>query len=383
MSDPLLYPTFSDGEMARRGDAVRARMAERDLAGLVLYGAGRSADVRYLSDWPGTRESYLVFPRAGDPILLVQLYNHVPNARRTASVADVRWGGVDSASSVVAALQERDAASGRVGLVGPVPWRHHAALARALPDVEWVDAGAILRDARLVKSAEELRRIRIAARFTDMAMEALEREVRPGLREDQLAAIVEGAYAHEGGGHGIHFMATTAMRAPEIGVPSQIPSRRVIERGDVLITEISAEHAGYTGQIHRAYAIGGPPTDAYRRIHDAAVECYARVAAVLRDGATAEQVVDAAAVVHERGYTLYDDLFHGANQLPPILRTRATAHGPIPAFTFRADMVVVVQPNVVTADARMGVQVGETLRITPTGTERLHSYPMRFVVCGT
>ncbi len=92
--------------------------------------------------------------------------------------------------------------------------------------------------------------------------------------------------------------------------------------------------------------------------------------------------MDAAAVVHERGYTLYDDLFHGTNQLPPILRTRVTAHGPIPDFSFRTDMVVVVQPNVVTADARMGLQVGETLRITPTGTERLHSYPMRFVICG-
>ena len=43
-------------------------------------------------------------------------------------------------------------------------------------------------------------------------------------------------------------------------------------------------------------------------------------------------------------------------------------------------MVVVVQPNVVTYDERMGLQVGETLRITRTGVERLHDYPMRFVL---
>lgn len=356
-------------------------MAGQELECLVLYSAGRGADVEYLSGWPGTRESYLVFPLAAEPALLVQLSNHLPNARRIAALDDVRWGGVDSAASVAGVLRERGIGRGRVGLVGPVPWQHHARLARALPEVEWTDASAILRDLRLVKSTEELERVRLAARFTDMAMEALEHEVRPGLREDQLAAIVEGAYAREGGTHGIHFMATTPMRAPEIGVPSQIPSTRTIERGDVLITEISAAHWGYSGQIHRAYAVGEPPTDSYRRLHDVAVECYERVLGVLRDGATAEEVVDAAACVHDRGYTLYDDLFHGTNQLPPILRTRATAHGPVPAFTFRADMVVVVQPNVVTADARAGLQVGETLRITPTGTERLHSYPMRFAIC--
>lgn len=382
MKGPSLYPTFTAAEIERRRMAARERMAREDLACLVVYGAGRDLDVQYLADWPGTRESYLIFPLAGDPTLLVQLSNHLPNARRTAQVADVRWGGLDSAATVAAALRERGIGRGRVGLVGAVPWQHHARLARSLPEVEWTDASALVRELRLVKSPAELERVRRGARSTDLAMGALEREVRPGLREHQLAAIVERACASEGDGHGIHFMATTPMRDPRIGVPSQILSRRVIERGDVLITEISAEHWGYSGQIHRSYAVGEPPTDAYRRMHDAGVECYERIVAVLRDGATAADVVEAAAVVHERGYTLYDDLVHGISQLPPILRTRRTAHGPVPDFTFRADMVVVVQPNVVSDDARMGLQVGETLRITATGTERLHSYPMRFVVCG-
>lgn len=376
------YPTFSHAEFARRHAAVRARMDDADLACLVLYGSGRAADVHYLSGWPGTRESYLVFPRAGEPALLVQLFNHLPNAARMATVRDVRWGGTDSAETVAAVLRERDVGRGRVGLVGGVPWRDHARLVALLPGVAFVDATPLLRESRTVKSAEELERIRVAARLTDRAMRALEAEVRPGMREDELAAIVEGAYAREGGTHGIHFMSTTPMARPAIGVPAQVQSRRVIERGDVLITEISAEWWGYSGQIHRAYAIAAEPTDAYRRLHDVAVETYERVRAVLRDGATAADVLAAAAVVHERGCTIYDDLLHGANQLPPILHTSRTGHRPVPDFTFREDMVVVVQPNVVTDDARMGLQVGETLRVTRTGTERLHDYPMRFVRCG-
>jgi hypothetical protein len=45
-------------------------------------------------------------------------------------------------------------------------------------------------------------------------------------------------------------------------------------------------------------------------------------------------------------------------------------------------MTVVIQPNVITEDERMGVQVGQLVRITRNGVESLHSYPMRFVTTG-
>ena len=373
------YPRFSSAELARRHAALREAMDARGIDELVVYGRGPTAEILYLCEWPGTRESYLLFPLRGDPTLLVQLHNHLPNARRTAAIAEVRWAGPSSAATVADALPER----GRVGLVGAIPHQHHRAIVERCPALELVDASDLVTGLRLVKSAEEIERARIAAGLTDRAMEALEREVRPGLREDELGAIVEAAYRREGGEVGIHFMATTPMAAPEIGVPSQIPSRRVIEAGDVLITEISAAYWGYSGQVHRAYAIAAEPTPAYREIHDVAVEAYARIVAVLRDGATATQVLDAADVIHERGYTVYDDLFHGMSQLPPILQTRQTQRGPFREFTFRAGMCVVVQPNVIRDDsARMGLQVGSTLVITRDGAEDLHRYPMRFVVCG-
>jgi Xaa-Pro aminopeptidase len=174
------------------------------------------------------------------------------------------------------------------------------------------------------------------------------------------------------------------MRAPEIGVPSQIPSGRVIEQGDMLITEIGAEWWGYAGQIHRAYAIGADPTEQYIKLHDVATEAYRRILDVLHDGATVAQVLDAANVIHERGFTIYDDLLHGTSQLPPIIQTRATKRADqTEDFVFRENMVVVVQPNVVTdASGRVGLQVGETVRITKMGVERLHDYPMRLIRIG-
>ena len=44
-------------------------------------------------------------------------------------------------------------------------------------------------------------------------------------------------------------------------------------------------------------------------------------------------------------------------------------------------MTLVIQPNVITEDERMGVQVGELVRVTRDGVESLHRYPLSFVLC--
>ncbi|MGH2513157.1 MAG: hypothetical protein ACRDGQ_10760, partial [Candidatus Limnocylindrales bacterium] len=57
----------------------------------------------------------------------------------------------------------------------------------------------------------------------------------------------------------------------------------------------------------------------------------------------------------------------------------ATQHGPVPEVSLVPGMMLVVQPNVVTADLRHGVQTGELMLVTPEGHERLHAAPRGFL----
>src|SRR5260221_214515 len=247
-----------------------------------------------------------------------------------------------------------------------------------------VGATAALQVLRLVKSAEELAFLRRGAAVSDRAVEELEREARPGLTEYTLAAIVEGAYLGLGGQTHIHYMGTTPMRHPSLCAPAQQPSSRVLARGDVLITEISAHYHGYPGQILRPFTIGEPPTPAYQRLYDVAVETFWRVAAVGRAGATVEAGLDAAEGIHAAGHTICGDLAHGfaGGHRPPGVRPRQTGGPSSPGFTLAEDMTLVIQPHVVTRDEQMGLQVGELVRVTREGVESLHRYPMRFIRCG-
>ena len=385
--DPL-YMAFSAAEYERRYREVRERMERKGVQTLLFYGRGSSPEIHYLTNWLTTTEAHLIFPHQGAATLFIQLSNHLPNAKRMAIIEDVRFGGssatgsVDSVPSVIENLKERGIERGKVGIVGGLPYQQYFRLREAFPQVEWIDFSGEMRDQRQIRSAEEIARMKIAAAMSDRSVAALAEHARPGIREHELAKIVEDAYLGEGGGNGIHFMITTAMRDPHGGVPQQYMSNRVAQKGDVLVVELSTNYWGYTGQILRTFTIGEGPTPEYQKIHDAAVEAFERVAAVIKEGTDVEAVLDAAEIVHARGYTIYDDFLHGANQLPPILRTRKTSRGAPPLFRFRKDMCLVIQPNVVTEDARRGVQFGEMFRVTESGLEPLHNYPRKLIVCG-
>ncbi|HYA30370.1 MAG TPA: aminopeptidase P family N-terminal domain-containing protein, partial [Acidobacteriota bacterium] len=76
------YPTFSDAELARRHQAFYRLMEQEGVDAALIYGSGRYAsDIYWLSDWPSSREAYLLIQAGTEPVILMQLFNHYPMAR--------------------------------------------------------------------------------------------------------------------------------------------------------------------------------------------------------------------------------------------------------------------------------------------------------------
>jgi Xaa-Pro aminopeptidase len=171
------------------------------------------------------------------------------------------------------------------------------------------------------------------------------------------------------------------MREPDFPVPSQFHSNRKLQKGDALITEISGAYSGYSGQIHRTFSIGEGPTPEWQKMHDAALEGFEVLAKVIKEGATTTQAEEAAEVIHERGFSTYDDLVHGVNQYPPIFQTKTRKRHESREMVFRENMVIVIQPNLMTQDEKMGLQFGETLVVKKNGCESLNAYPRQWVTC--
>jgi Xaa-Pro dipeptidase len=370
----LPYPRFSEPEMERRRAALDAAMAARAVEHAVLYGANRSGSaIGWLTRWPVTREALVVYTPGERLVLLVNFYNHVPNAQRLATEADVRWAGERPIESAITELRRRGVSGARIGTIGPLDHRAHAGLS-ALG--EPVDMNADYTRLRLVKSDEEIAWLRVAAEMTDDAVRALQAHTTPGVSELELSNTVERAYVARGGTTHIHYFGATPMSQPSIAVPAQYPTTRRLAPGDALVCEISAAYWEYTGQLLRTFAVAAEPTPLYRELHEVADAAFDAVSSRLRAGASAADLVEASGVIEDAGFTIRDDLVHGfvGGYLPPVLGTRSRALTPVPEFSFASGMTVVVQPNVVTPDETAGVQTGELLLVTETGVERLHSY---------
>jgi Xaa-Pro dipeptidase len=365
-AETLPYPRFSDPEMARRRDALATELDAAGAAHAVVYGANRAGPaVGWLTRWPVTREALCLFTPGEQDLLLVNFYNHIPNAERVATEAEVRWAGPTPMAAAIEELERRGARGARIAVIGPLGYRPYAVLAEFATPVPLDDAYTRLR---LRKSPEELDWLRIGCTFTDDAVRAVHEGAGPGTDERELGDLAERAYVGRGGTTHIHYFG-----AP---VPSQWPAARALRQGDVLSCEVSAAYWDYAGQLLRTFAIGDEPPPLYRELHDVADAAFDALMAEVRPGATAAELVEASAVIGEAGFTTRDDLVHGfvGGYLPPVLGDKTRTLEEVPDFTLEERMTIVIQPNVVTPDESAGVQTGELIAVTADGAERLHDY---------
>jgi Xaa-Pro aminopeptidase len=373
-ADP--YPRFSEGEMERRRAVLARAMAARGAGHAILYGANRSGSaIPWLTQWPVTREAICVFTPGQRDLLLVDFYNHVPNATRIATGADVRWAGPSPIESGISELRRRGATGAGVAVIGPLPHAAHLALGEIAGKV--VEMSADYARLRHVKSEEEITWLRVGCELTDRAVNTLAAELRPGLSEHELADICERAYVPAGGRTHIHYFGVTAMDKPGVSVPAQWTSSRRVEPGDAVSCEISASYWEYPGQLLRTFTVAAEPTPLYADLHQVATAAFEAIVDRLHPGISATELLSASEVIEEAGYTTRDDLVHGfvGGYLPPVLGSASRQLTPIPDLTLEAGMTLVVQPNVVTRDEAAGVQTGELVLVTELGPQRLHKAP--------
>ena len=377
------FPRYSAEEMAHRYHQLRELMDRHGLDAILIGGATGPHDtsVQYYCNWPPLFPVYLIVPRDDDPELVVRLWNHLPDAERISVIENISFGG-DSHSELAARVAERLTGYRRIGTIGVVP----------NPDaVEFgaerlVDLNPDYQAIRLVKTAEEMKYIRIASSMNDDAVAALASNTAPGMNEYELAKVIEDAYLDRRGTNLIHFTLTTSMADPEFFVPHQYQPDRIIKAGDVLVTEISTTFWGYTGQILRTLCIEGEPTPLYQEMYEVAEIAYSNIVSIMGTGTTIGEILDRAESIHEAGFDIWDDLVHGyggGGYLAPIVRTRQNRGATHPDdWAYPDGAVVVVQPNVIAPRARAGVQVGDSMWLRPDGVEVTQKHPRELIRCG-
>ena len=256
--------------------------------------------------------------------------------------------------------------------------RDHAKLTRLVREgIELVPAGGAVEALRAVKDAEELDRVRAAARLAD---EALTDVLGRGLagRTERDGARANGFTRRRLGAEAASFPPIVAAGAHR-ALPHAVPRDAEIPAGTLCVVDWGAQLDGYASDCTRTFATGEvDPRD--REVYDLVLRAQETALAAIRPGPTGREVdAVARAIIDEAGHAEHfgHGLGHGVG-LEVHEGPRLSKQGDDP---LAAGMVVTVEPGVYVPGA-VGVRIEDLVIVTEDGGEVVSSLPKALRVVG-
>src|SRR5256712_913047 len=270
-------------QSAGRVAALRGRLVDLELDGVVIT---TPENIRYLSGFSGSL-GYLVIGRSDAEILGNSRYWLQMEAEAPGFTL-VRSGPSHGLWALVAerlkALKLR-----RVGFESQhLTFDQHQRLSTALPGEQaLVATPSLVEELRIVKAPEEVELLRAVAAIAGRAFDRVRGAIRPGLRERDVAFLLEQTY-RELGADGPAF--ETIVAAGDRGaLPHGRASDRVLERGDMVGVDFGATAAGHRSDNTRAGVVGKPRPE-QARVIGAVRQAQLESMALMKPGVAADAV---------------------------------------------------------------------------------------------
>ena len=378
---------FSREEFAGRQARTIERLAEAGLDGLLMF---RQESMYYLSGYDSFGYVFFqcLYLGADGTLTLLTRSPDLRQARHTSLIEDVRvWvdrAGATPAEDLKAILEEHGCRGRRLGveleaygLTGR-SWRMLEAALDGFCALE--DASELVSRLRVVKSPAEIEYVRRAAELGDAALNEANRLAVAGAFEGDILAAMQGAVFKGGGDYpGNAFIIGSG---PDALLCRYYAGRRRLDAEDQLMIEFAGAYRHYHAALMRT-VLTGRASDAQRDLHKACCDALLACQEALKPGRPVGEVFDA----HVR---VFDDAGYGAHRLNACGYSLGATFSPNwmdwPMFyadnpvIAEPDMVFFMHPMILDSERGLAMAVGETVRVTETGCERLSRADLDLVV---
>ncbi|HYM49046.1 MAG TPA: Xaa-Pro peptidase family protein [Candidatus Limnocylindrales bacterium] len=352
-------------ERAARLEPLRRRLAELELDAILV---SAPANIRYLSGFTGSLGYLLI---GGQTAEIVGDSRYWVQMEEEAVGFDLVRSGLSA--DVLSAVTDRLRSAGftRLGFEAQdlTVAGFETLRSRVGQGVSLQPLRGVVEELRMHKRPEEIERLRAVAGISSRAFDRIRGSIRPGLRERDLAFLLEQAF-RELGADGPAF--ETIVASGERGaLPHARPTDRVIERGDMIVFDFGARAAGYCADVSRTVVVGQPSPQQQRAI-DAVQRAQAAGIAAMRKGATADAIDRIARQVVEqavgREHAFGHGLGHGigleVHERPTLSSRDQTALAP--------GMVITNEPGVY-VPGWGGVRIEDMVLVMESGPEVITS----------
>lgn len=226
-----------------------------------------------------------------------------------------------------------------------------------------------LRELRMIKTKNEVIKIREACRLADLAVEIGVHEIAEGKTEVEIVASIE--YEMKRIGYEMSFP-TMVLTGKNASSPHGTPGITKVQRGDLVLFDLGVIYEGYCSDITRTVAFGdinNQQADIYETVRKAQE---ATVTASKPGISCSDLDLIARNIIKEKGYGNYfpHRLGHGlgisVHEYPSITETNP--------LLLQTGMVYTVEPGIYVQNVA-GVRIEDDLLLTENGYETLTKYP--------
>ncbi len=252
-------------EFLQRVERIRLKMESEGLDVLLLYGDIHDyGDSCYISNFLVRLPAgaLVVLPRTGEPTLFfVGSSRELKLGQRVTWIDDIRSslaGAFSSTGSLagdcVNYLKEKGYGSSKIGMAGLRQFMSHGEFQRLTEGVQgskFVDAGHIVRDMRMIKSARECDQIRRAARIVRNALYAIPGMVLSKMDERILEIKIDWVARIQGPDD----VRILLGRPKEAGWALRPDGGSVLTNGDAIIVYLAVSFEQYWAEAARTFVV--------------------------------------------------------------------------------------------------------------------------------
>jgi Xaa-Pro aminopeptidase len=159
------------------------------------------------------------------------------------------------------------------------------------------------------------------------------------------------------------------------------PSHRKLKKGDIINMELAAGYNGMSAQIGSPITVG-PPNDMVRKFWDEiTLPGYQRIVAEIKPGNATDSMRHAARFFRDKGVQSRPVQVHGIDIVtdkPHVFAERTEAEEIDKVL--KPGMIIMAEPNPITADGLFGIFLGHTFIVTKDGHECVDNFPLEIAV---
>ncbi len=240
--------------------------------------------------------------------------------------------------------------------------------------VQLVPISDILSDIRMVKSDDEIAKIRAACGIADAAFEHITRMIQPGVTEMDVCLDLEFFMRRQGAEVAFPSIVVSGNRSAR---PHGKPSEKKLEVGDFVTMDFGARVDGYNSDMTRTVVVGAA-TDRHHEVYNAVLEAQLGTLGAIRAGALAKDVDTLAREILGK-YDLAKYFGHGLGHGLGRVVHDGGRLSPSSPNVIEVGQIWTIEPGVY-IEGFGGVRIEDDVLITETGIEILTHSPKEMMI---